>query len=73
MAMNIHQHRPLFTFAAVTFVVASLVVAIGGATAQTGETPRRGGVLLAAIAADAPSLDPHQENTFATIQPTAPL
>ena len=73
MAMNIHQHRPLFTPVAVTFVVAALVVAIGWAAAQTAETPRRGGVLLAAIAADAPSLDPHQENTFATIQPTAPL
>src|SRR5881628_2707192 len=37
------------------------------------ETPRRGGVLLAAIAADAPSLDPHQEQTFATMQLVAPL
>ncbi len=37
------------------------------------ETPRRGGVLLAAIGADAPSLDPHQEQTFATLQPVAPL
>src|SRR5437899_12473624 len=37
------------------------------------ETPRRGGILLAAIGADAPSLDPHQEQTFATIQPVAPL
>src|SRR5262250_320465 len=37
------------------------------------ETPRRGGVLLAAIAADAPSLDPHQEGTFATMELVAPL
>src|SRR5213592_485603 len=37
------------------------------------ETPRRGGVLLAAIAADAPSLDPHQEQTFATMELVAPL
>src|SRR5499433_4038254 len=36
------------------------------------QTPRRGGVLLAAIAADAPSLDPHQEQTFATIELVAP-
>jgi peptide/nickel transport system substrate-binding protein len=43
------------------------------AAAQTAETPRRGGVLLAAIAADAPSLDPHQEQTFATMQMVAPL
>src|SRR5215471_7701637 len=41
--------------------------------AQASETPRRGGVLLAAIAADAPSLDPHQEQTFATIELVAPL
>src|SRR5712692_3598377 len=37
------------------------------------EAPRRGGVLLAAIAADAPGLDPHQETTFATIELVAPL
>src|SRR5467141_1028654 len=41
--------------------------------ARAAETPRRGGVLLAAIAADAPSLDPHQEQTFATLQMVAPL
>jgi len=29
-------------------------------------------LLLAAIAADAPSLDPHQEETFATLQLVAP-
>src|SRR5256885_4830848 len=56
-------------------VVAFAIVCIGvvvPAMAQS-ETPRRGGVLLAAIGADAPSLDPHQEQTFATIQPVAPL
>ena len=37
------------------------------------ETPRRGGVLLAVIGADAPSLDPHQESTFANIQIVAPI
>jgi peptide/nickel transport system substrate-binding protein len=37
------------------------------------ETPRRGGVLLAVIGADAPSLDPHQESTFANLQMVAPL
>jgi len=46
----------------------TLAAAIGAV-----ESPRRGGVLLAAIAADAPSLDAHQENTFATLQPVAPL
>jgi peptide/nickel transport system substrate-binding protein len=43
------------------------------AAAQAKETPRRGGILLAAIGADAPSLDPHQEQTFATLQPVSPL
>jgi peptide/nickel transport system substrate-binding protein len=37
------------------------------------ETPRRGGVLMAVIGADAPSLDPHQETTFANLQLVAPL
>jgi peptide/nickel transport system substrate-binding protein len=41
--------------------------------AQAAETPRQGGVLLAAIGADAPSLDPHQESIFATLQMVAPL
>src|SRR6266480_1706660 len=40
--------------------------------ARAADTPRRGGVLLAAIAADAPSLDPHQEETFATLELVAP-
>src|SRR5262249_61472904 len=31
-----------------------------------------GGIRLAAIAADAPSLDPHQEETFATLHLVAP-
>src|SRR5207247_3471708 len=50
----------------------SLVVATPG-PAAAADTPRRGGVLLAAIGADAPSLDPHQESTFANIQLVAPL
>ena len=37
------------------------------ATAQ--EPPRRGGVLRVALAADPPSLDAHQEQTFAVTQP----
>src|SRR2546426_395521 len=71
MTIGIRRHTTLV-------VVIVLAVAIGcigvvvPAMAQS-ETPRRGGVLLAAIAADAPSLDPHQEQTFATIQPVAPL
>ena len=42
--------------------------------AQAAEgPPRRGGVLLAVIGADPPSLDPHQESTFANIELVAPL
>jgi peptide/nickel transport system substrate-binding protein len=42
---------------------------VDGAAAE----PRRGGVLLAVIGSDAPSLDPHQESTFANLQMVAPL
>jgi peptide/nickel transport system substrate-binding protein len=61
------------------FAVIAFVVLIGPALApapgevQAAETPRRGGVLLAVIGADAPSLDAHQESTFANIQLVAPL
>ena len=51
-----------------------LIGALAWATAvPAADTPRRGGVLLAVIGADAPSLDPHQESTFANIQMVAPL
>jgi peptide/nickel transport system substrate-binding protein len=51
-----------------------LIGALASPTAApAAETPRRGGVLLAVIGADAPSLDPHQESTFANIQMVAPL
>ncbi|HZN52289.1 MAG TPA: ABC transporter substrate-binding protein, partial [Methylomirabilota bacterium] len=56
----------------VALAIGSLL-ATSSVWAQSPDTPRRGGVLLAAIGADAPSLDPHQEQTFATIQPVAPL
>ena len=62
------SHRALVVFAA----VASITVLFGGFPARAADTPRRGGVLLAAIAADAPSLDPHQEETFATLHLVAP-
>jgi peptide/nickel transport system substrate-binding protein len=59
----------LFTIV-LAFVIAPFVLA----SAATGaDTPRRGGVLLAVIGADPPSLDPHQESTFATLQLVAPL
>jgi peptide/nickel transport system substrate-binding protein len=65
------RHRPLGTVLTHALLIGSLVVA--AAAGAAAETPRRGGVLLAAIAADAPSLDPHQETTFATLQMVAPL
>jgi len=62
----------LFTGFTLAILIGVLVVP-APATGQATETPRRGGVLLVAIGADAPSLDPHQEQTFAVLQPVAPL
>ena len=59
--------------ATLTIVVLLLTVAAAAFAAQAGETPRRGGTLLAVVSADPPSLDPHQENTFANIQLVAPM
>ncbi len=59
------------TIVTLALFIASEVVATPAMV--RAETPRRGGVLLAVIAADAPSLDPHQESTFATIELVAPL
>jgi peptide/nickel transport system substrate-binding protein len=72
MTARIRRYRTLFTVVALEVLVGSLVVATSAAV-EAAETPRRGGVLLSAIGADAPSLDPHQEQTFATLQPVAPL
>src|SRR2546427_1698433 len=69
MAAGVLRHRTLFPVLAVAVLVALETPAAG----QAAETPRRGGILLAAIGADAPSLDPHQESTFATLQMVAPL
>src|SRR6266851_3470647 len=71
MAVGIRRH-PTLVIAVALAVAIDCIGVVAPAMAQS-ETPRRGGVLLAAIAADAPSLDPHQEQTFATIQPVAPL
>src|SRR6266581_9797799 len=72
MAARLRRHPALFTAVALAALVGSVVAATPAAV-QAADTPRRGGVLLAAIGADAPSLDPHQEQTFATLQPTAPI
>jgi peptide/nickel transport system substrate-binding protein len=63
------HHRALFTVLALAVLIGALIPA----AVQAAEAPRRGGILLAAIGADAPSLDPHQEQTFATIELVAPL
>jgi peptide/nickel transport system substrate-binding protein len=54
-------------------LLSALVVLVAAVSAPAAETPRRGGILLAVIGADPPSLDPHQESTFATLQLVAPL
>ena len=72
MATGFQRQRALFTVVALALLVASAVVATAAAV-QAAETPRRGGVLLAVIGAEPPSLDPHQEGTFANIQLVAPF
>ena len=64
------SHRSLAVFTS-TALMAFLLLTLAQ-PARAADTPRRGGILLAAIAADAPSLDPHQEETFATLQLVAP-
>jgi peptide/nickel transport system substrate-binding protein len=67
------RHHQIHAIAVVLAALLGCLAVADPAKAQTSETPRRGGVLLAAIGADAPSLDPHQEQTFATLQPVSPL
>src|SRR3989449_4362542 len=71
MTIGIRRHTTLVAVLALAVAIGCIGVVVS-AMAQS-ETPRKGGVLLAAIGADAPSLDPHQEQTFATLQPVAPL
>jgi peptide/nickel transport system substrate-binding protein len=59
--------------APLTILAFTALVGVLADPAPAAETPRRGGVLLAALGADPPSLDPHQEQTFATLQPVSPL
>jgi len=71
MPAGIQRHSTVLTVTALVALIAAQVVTIPGA--PRAETPRRGGVLLAVIGADPPSLDAHQENTFATMELVAPL
>jgi len=54
----------------------SVVLVIGlwaAPSALADEQPRRGGLLNVALAANPPSLDVHQEQTFAVAQPLSPI
>jgi peptide/nickel transport system substrate-binding protein len=72
MPAPIRRHQFLHRAAVLALLTAS-VVATAAALAQAADTPRRGGVLPAVVAAEPPSLDPHQEGTFANIQLVAPF
>ena len=72
MATAIRRDRTLFTIVVLALLTGALAGSMPAAVGAA-ETPRRGGVLLAVIGAEPPSLDPHQESTFANIQLVAPL
>jgi peptide/nickel transport system substrate-binding protein len=66
------SYRALFSVLVVAVLIGSAILVSSG-TLEAADAPRRGGVLLAVIGADPPSLDPHQESTFANIQLVGPL
>ena len=72
MTALIRRRSLLISLVALALLPGALIAA-WPAPVQAADTPRRGGVLLAVIGADPPSLDPHQESTFANIQLVAPL
>jgi peptide/nickel transport system substrate-binding protein len=67
------RRRPLLVLLAALTLLTGALLALIPTPAPAADTPRRGGVLLAVIGADPPSLDPHQESTFANIELVAPL
>jgi peptide/nickel transport system substrate-binding protein len=67
-----HRRKAAVAIVAGVALIVSLAVATGPA-AHAADSPRYGGILLAVIGADPPSLDPHQESTFANIELVAPL
>ena len=71
MTTRVRRHPALLATITLALLVAWGIVATPGVV-QAADAPRRGGVLLAVIAAEPPSLDPHQEGTFANIQLVAP-
>jgi peptide/nickel transport system substrate-binding protein len=72
MAPVMPRRPSLSSVASIALLVVSFV-ALASSPAPAAETPRRGGVLLAVIGADPPSLDAHQESTFANVELVAPL
>src|SRR5215470_5025384 len=72
MARRSRRQQTPFTVVLLALLAAAIAAALP-ATGLAADTPRRGGVLLAVIGADPPSLDPHQESTFANIELVAPL
>jgi len=72
MAAAIVLRRNILTLLVLIASLGLVLSALPGST-WAADTPRRGGVLLAVIGADPPSLDPHQESTFANIELVAPL
>src|SRR5262245_23012625 len=71
MPASVERLRTLSAAVALVVLAAVAVVTVLP-PAHAADTPPRGGVLLAIIAAEPPSLDPHQEGTFANIQLVAP-
>jgi peptide/nickel transport system substrate-binding protein len=65
--------RPLLSIVVLAVLIVVALVTTGPGPASAADTPRRGGVLLAVIGADPPSLDAHQESTFANVELVAPL
>jgi peptide/nickel transport system substrate-binding protein len=72
MMRSLTRQRTLVAFVFVLVLIGWGAVATR-LVAHAAQSPRRGGVLLAVIGADPPSLDPHQESTFANIELVAPL
>src|SRR5215510_12771527 len=72
MTTHVRPYRTALAVSLLTLLTAATFSSTASA-ASAADTPRRGGVLLAVIGADPPSLDPHQESTFANIELVAPL
>ena len=62
-----------FKVGAILLSVVMLMGLWAAPSAMAQEQPRRGGVLRVALAADPPSLDAHQEQTFAVTQPMSAI